>query len=329
MPARSIVEKLASLRTTLPQEATYLIGCSGGRDSVVLLDALLEADYGKLVVCHLNHRLRGTAAEEDANFIVELAQTYGLESEIGAVDVRRLAQKRKLSIETAGREARREFFAKVARKRKCQRVFLAHHADDQVETVLMNLFRGAAARGASGMRMISQSEGGLTLIRPLLDCWREEIAAYARKHALKWREDASNASLDPLRNRIRHELIPALSQMCQRDVRRTIWKSAAIAEVEDALLSGLTDQAWLDVAALDGLSVVALRAQPLAIRRRLVERWLRESAVPTVGFSEITGISDLIEPAAAVSKVNLPGGWRARRRSGLLFLDRQKPQPSS
>src|SRR5437763_15029759 len=133
----------------------YLIGVSGGRDSVALLHQLAQLDYRRLIVCHLDHQLRGRSSEAYAKFVGRLAAKMGYEVELGRIDVAALARKTRQSIETAGRIARYEFFARVARRRRCHTLFLAHHADALVETFLTNLFRGAGPTGLSGMRYVS------------------------------------------------------------------------------------------------------------------------------------------------------------------------------
>src|SRR5947209_5480599 len=192
----------------------YLIGVSGGRDSVALLHRLINLGYQKLIVCHLNHQLRGRSSDADARFVEKLAAKYDLDFELGSTDVRALARgeldcfkqssfaqrplRKRMSIETAAREARYKFFAETARQRKCKVIFLAHHADDLVETFLINLFRGAGSSGLGAIREISArrvDDVDLTIVRPLLAVWRNEINNYVRKHRLKFREDASNKDL--------------------------------------------------------------------------------------------------------------------------------------
>ena len=155
---------------------------------------------------------------------------------IGSADVRALAKKRKISIETAAREARYAFFAETARRRNCGTIFVAHHADDLVETFLINLFRGAGNAGLSAMREIStrRIDGiDLTIVRPFLCVWRKEIDDYVGKHRLRFREDATNKNLTPLRNRIRHRIIPYLEKTLGRNIRQNIWRTAMIAAEEE------------------------------------------------------------------------------------------------
>src|SRR5688500_16582742 len=138
-----------------PPDDRYLIGVSGGRDSVTLLHLLADAGYRRLIVCHLDHKLRGKAGGSDAAFVRQLAKRLQLDVEIESADVKALARQSKQSIETAGRTARYEFFARIARRRRCRTLFVAHHADDLVETFLLNLFRGAGPVGFGSMRDVA------------------------------------------------------------------------------------------------------------------------------------------------------------------------------
>ncbi len=203
-----------------PAEERYLIGVSGGRDSVALLHWLVSQGYRRLVVCHLDHRLRGRSAAADARFVEHLADDLGLLFVHAEKDVRRLAKESRRSIETAARAARYEFFATVAQRRRCRTIFLGHHADDLVETFLMNLFRGTGAEGSRSLQSVSIHAVGatqLTVVRPLLGVWRGEIDEYIAGAKLRFREDASNASVEATRNRMRHQIIPLLEKEFGRD----------------------------------------------------------------------------------------------------------------
>lgn len=303
-----------------PADEAALIGVSGGRDSVALLHALAALGFTDLVVCHLDHGLRAESAA-DAKFVRKLARELKLSCVIEREDVAARAKRGKQSLETAAREARYEFFARVAVKRGCARLFLAHHADDQVETLLFNLLRGSGAAGLGGMSATtSRTVDGITLTihRPLLGVWREEIDAYIAAHQFDFREDASNADPRHTRNRLRHELLPAIERAFGRDVRRALWRTAEILRAESAVLDALLPATARDAT----LDVASLRALPLALRRRLLHAWLRGQGVPLIGFAEVEQVRSLLDGARA--KVNLPAGWHARRRAGRLFLERGK-----
>jgi tRNA(Ile)-lysidine synthase len=303
----------------LPPDGRYLAGVSGGRDSVALLHWLVSLGYERLVVCHLNHRLRGRSSDADARFVEKLAENFDADFELGTTKVRALAKKQKMSIETAAREARYAFFAETARRRNCRTIFVAHHADDLVETFLINLFRGAGGAGLSAMREISTRRINgvdLTIVRPLLWVWRREVEDYIRKHRLRFREDATNKNLTPLRNRIRHRIIPYLEKMLGRNIRQNIWRTAVIAADEERWIeSELRDSTHAD------LSVAKLRTLPVALQRRALLKWLRTQNVADVGFDTIERVRSLADGDARIAKVNLPGDRHARRRAGKIFIE--------
>ena len=312
---------LKKLLGDFPPDSRYLVGVSGGRDSVALLDQLVRLGYQKLIVCHLNHRLRGRASEADARFVQKLAARHDLLAEIASVDVRRLARTRKLSLETAAREARYGFFARVARRRRCRTIFLGHHADDLVETFLMNLFRGAGTTGLAGMREISArriDRVELTVVRPLLQVWRRDVEQWVKRRGLKFREDASNKDLAPLRNRVRRQIIPYLERIVGRDVRQNIWRTARIAAEEENFFETLLPA---KLSKLTTLAVEPLRSMNVAVQRRMVHRWLRAGDVSNVGFDLVERVRGLLDVMGGVAKTNLPGDRHARRRAGKIFIE--------
>jgi tRNA(Ile)-lysidine synthase len=329
-----------------PPDARYLIGVSGGRDSVALVHWLTSLGYERLIVCHLNHRLRGRSGDADARFVNRLVERYhqevvgqalrlpgarigkrsarpttsgGIEFELGSANIRALGKQQKMSIETAAREARYAFFAEIARRQKCRTIFVAHHADDLVETFLINLFRGAGNAGLAAMREIStrRIDGvDLTIVRPFLCVWRKEIDDYVREQRLRFREDATNKNLTPLRNRIRHRIIPYLERMLGRNIRQNIWRTAMIAADEEKWIdSELSDSTHPD------FSVVKLRALPIALQRRALLKWLRAQNVSDIGFDAIERVRSLADRDTRIAKVNLPENRHARRRAGKIFLE--------
>lgn len=292
----------------------YLVGVSGGRDSVTLLHWLVERGYRRLIVCHLNHRLRGRAAAADATFVQRLADQLGCEFELGSADVRKLARDSKQSVETAGRNARYSFFASVARERRCRTVFVGHHADDLVETFLLNLFRGAGSHGLRAMREASVrliDDFSLTIVRPLLRIWREEIDNYVAKQKIRFREDETNRELVATRNRIRRRILPFIERELGRDVRKSIWRAAMIAGEENAtrLICG------------EQLPVADLRELPTAQQRRALHAWLHEQGIADVGFDLVERIREIADPESRTAKLNLPRGRHVRRRAGKLFIE--------
>jgi tRNA(Ile)-lysidine synthase len=300
----------------LPNDRRYLVGVSGGRDSVALLHWLVSSGYERLIVCHFEHGLRGRAGKADARFVQRLAERRGLKFEIGSADVPALAKRRKQSIETTARQERLAFFENVGRRRRCPRIFLAHQADDQVETFLLNLFRGAGGRGLGAMRLKSKY-GSLEILRPLLGVWRSEIDRYLKEHRLKFRDDATNVKLHARRNRMRHKIIPGLEKQFGRNIRATIWRTAAVlAEEEDFLES----QIPIGLTKREELSVAGMRVLTLALQRRIIRNWLGQRGVSELGFAVIEEVRQLLA-GGAPARINLARGRYARRRAGRIFLE--------
>ena len=276
---------------------------------MALLQWLLDGGCRQLILCHLDHGIRPTSAA-DATFVKAHAHLLRLPEFIERVEVTGA------SLEAAAREARYRFFARAARAHGCDRIILAHHADDQAETFLFNLLRGGpSAMKPSSTRIVDGI--ALTLLRPLLGVWREEIDAYITQHRVPFREDESNAETRFTRNRLRHESIPALTTAMGRDVRRAIWRAAEILRAEDEFIAAQPSLANPPAE----LEVATLRALPLALQRRLVHRWLTSHGVASVGFDEVEAVLSLLEHQ--VAKVNLPGNLCARRREKRIFIDPQ------
>lgn len=306
--------KLAPRLARYPTRRKYLIGVSGGRDSMVLLRALFDLGYRKLVVCHLDHGLRGAQSRADAAFVQKQAAKLGLACESARADTLARAEEYRESTELAARELRYDFFAACAKKHRCPTLFLAHHAGDQVETVLFNFLRGTGSAGLSGMRAES-TRGSLTLVRPLLGITRPEIDDYVAATKTRFREDATNAEQIATRNKLRIAVIPAIRSALGDSFEAAILRAAEISAEEhdwmEAQLPPLTER----------LSTRVLHDLAPALRRRFVHRWLKKHGIPEAGFQETARVLTLLNDGSGPAKVSLPGNWQARRRSGELFLE--------
>ena len=219
---------------------TLIIGLSGGADSTALLDLLanLPGTPLRLIAAHLNHCLRGAESDDDETFCRELAEQYKIPFESRRVDVQTIADTSSLNLEDAGRLARIDFFDELVTARQASAVVLAHHADDQAETVLMRLLRGSGMTGLAGMSY-RNSRG---YVRPLLSISRTEIMAHLAERGLIWREDITNLDTSFLRNRIRHELLPLLEQY-NPCVRTSLTTAATLLSAENELLNDQAEQA--------------------------------------------------------------------------------------
>jgi tRNA(Ile)-lysidine synthase len=311
-----------ALRALSPRRR-WLIGVSGGRDSVALLHLLVERGYRELVVCHLDHGLRGRAGGDDARFVARLAARLKLKCVSERVDVAGLAAAGRISIETAAREARGDFFRRTARRERVRGLILAHHADDQVETFLFHLLRGAGPVGLAAMRPASM-RGTLSVYRPLLGVWRREIDEWLTERRIRWREDATNKDEAHTRNRIRRLIIPALTKTLGREVKPAIWRAAELLGAEEEWIASIIAPEISEMEAEP--RVEELRDEPVAKQRRLLRTWLERGGI-TAEFAEIEAIRSLLHPdkQGRPAKVNLARDRHARRRNGRLWIE----QPAS
>ncbi len=308
------------LQTASPRRR-WLVGVSGGADSVALLHLLVQAGFSRLVVCHLDHRLRGRASTGDARFVHDLAASLGLPFESQRVEVAGLAQARGESLETAARWARHEFFAVCAKQHRCRRVILGHHADDQAETVLWNLLRGSY--GLKGMRVeqriVTATGTPLEFSRPLLGLRRRDLRAWLTARRLRWREDASNEEAAAVRNRLRHEAIPLLSAIAGRDTAVLLARAAAAAEDMQEILGWALEQAQVHDPQ-GRLHLPALRLLPQPLQRAALARFLKNCGVPEIDRATVERAINLLDPSGP-AVVNLPGGGRLRRRAARVFVE--------
>ena len=290
-----------------------LVAVSGGLDSMTLLHALHELSSRhrwKLTVAHFNHQLRGRSSDADEKLVRQTAATLGLPFVAGRSNVKEFARKSKLSLEMAARKLRHEFLARAAGERKIRAIALAHHADDQVELFFLRVLRGAGGAGLAGMKWRSSLpvDANLKLVRPLLDATKAELRGFVRERKIRFRNDATNATLDLPRNRIRNELLPLLRRRYQPALSKTVLRLMEIVGAEtDAV--GEIARRWLashkpgradlpvgqDVRDTTTSEVQVVRvpaslcfeALPVAVQRRVVQWQLTELGVaPDFGLIE-------------------------------------------
>ncbi|MBC8126637.1 MAG: tRNA lysidine(34) synthetase TilS [Gloeobacteraceae cyanobacterium ES-bin-144] len=303
------------------RRARWLVGVSGGGDSVALLHVLVANGFRNVVVCHLNHGLRGRESAGDARFVQSLAKRLGLDCEVGKNRVDLRMKERGESMETAARSARHDFFAECAAKHRCRRILLAHNADDQAETVLWNLLRGS--HGMKGMRQenaIRTAAGQeLLVVRPLLGIRHGALLDWLRGNGHRWREDASNQEPVAIRNRLRNEVFPLMDKISGRDAVAAFVRAATDAterEVVEEL--ALAEAKVIDPQGrlhLPALGKLALPLQRLAVKNFLITHGV--SSVDRQLLERAVDLMDTKNPAV----INLPGGRRLRRREGRLWID--------
>ena len=302
------------------RSSRYLVGVSGGADSIALVHLLCEAGFRNLVVCHLNHRLRGRASAADAGFVQRVALKLGLLCETGVEDVRRRMTVESESMETAARNARHEFFARCAKSHRCRTVILAHHAEDQAETVIWNLIRGSnGLKGMQERQTIRVSGSDLRMVRPLLAVRREDLREWLIAKGLKWREDASNASPVAVRNRLRHEVIPLLREITGRDPISPLIRG--VCDDQERERFDLLEIQNANVTDPQGrLHLPSLRQLPAHLRRLAFRDYLVSRGVGSISRDLLDRCLEMMDPANPAS-FHLPGGKRIRRREGRIWIE--------
>ncbi|HXZ31310.1 MAG TPA: tRNA lysidine(34) synthetase TilS [Terriglobales bacterium] len=316
---------------------------SGGADSVALLRLLLDLreEIGiVLSVIHFNHKLRALDSDDDERFVAALAEQHNLQFHCASGNVADHAATHRLSVETAARELRYRYFRQLLLEGGLNRVATAHTFDDQAETVLLRLVRGAGSRGLAGIYpqlsvMGSQSSDARApaIVRPLLATQRKNLEAYLEGISQAWREDKSNRDPRHARNRVRHEILPCLERHLNPGVRGVLAETAEIARAEEAYwdqqTKELLKQAWKTAPGMHSgnLRIEAIEGLPLAAKRRVLR-----AAAESLGLRlEFRHVEEVLGVAAGQSKsAMLPDGWTAslHRRELRFAVEDAAPNPS-
>jgi tRNA(Ile)-lysidine synthase len=310
------------------------IAVSGGADSVASLRLLLELrkEIGVVLsVVHFNHKLRGDASDEDERFVARLAQEHKLELHCESGEVATYAAEKHLSLETAARQMRYQYFRRLLVEERLNRIATGHTLDDQAETVLLKIVRGAGTRGLAGIYpqlSVPGSQLSASVIRPLLGIRRKDLEAYLLGLGQSWREDTSNRDLRHMRNRVRHGILPRLERYLNPGVREALADTAEIARAEEDYWQKEVSQALPSVWARAALTVSALAHLPLALQRRVI-RAASESLGLRLDFHHVEEILALSSNRPGSDKgTELPDGWVVRRNKGELRFEVQKVAPN-
>jgi len=318
------MEVLSKVATTIQAHELLVpgqgivLGVSGGADSLCALDCLQHLGY-KVVVAHLDHQLRRGAWRE-AERVLAIARDYQLPAVVERQDVRAFAGHGR-SLEEAARIVRYAFLARVAHERKLEVIATGHTADDQVETILMHLLRGAGPTGLAGMRPSTELEGwvdlgdsqGLRLVRPLLETTRQATELYCRQNGLQPIADPSNRSPAFFRNRIRMELVPMLESY-NPSIREVVLRMGEVMRAEADFLAAATEDAWSRTVREAGPHSLAIdRARFTGLPRAVQRSTMREAVArlwPSVrdfGFDHIEQAVEFIVRPGSGKPESLPG----------------------
>ncbi len=345
--ASPIIERMRAWFTTtqpLSHGAVLLVGVSGGPDSLCLLHVLAalreQLDF-TLHAAHLNHQLRGADSDADAAFVNETARTWDVPVIVESIDVQAYAQRHRLNLHQAAREMRYRWLAELAHAHAAQAVAVAHNANDQAETVLMHLLRGAGSTGLRGMAAVStfaaehapakhNTQRQLTLLRPLLTTTRAEIDHYCRDQRLQPRHDATNTDVQYTRNRIRHELLPQLASF-NPHIIDSLARTAAIAADEHDFLQQALDATWPTLVqtapgmiSFDGS--VWRMLHPALQREALRRAYQHMAGMETLSWERLEQARHIVGRTG--KRVELPGSiWLVAGYHGAFTLERSDRAP--
>lgn len=339
---------LHDLRLPGPADAParVLIGLSGGPDSLAMLHLFTRVPAGLEVhALHLHHGIRGADADADAAFCAEVAAAWGVPIHVARADVPALAARAGLSLEEAARQARYTALARHALAIGASRIAVAHNADDQAETVLMHLLRGAGLAGLRGMlpaaplseyHLLEPLAAPLTLIRPLLGIPRADIEAYCAAQELSPRFDRSNLDTTLFRNRLRHEVLPYLERI-NPNLRDLLVRTASVLAADYEVIAAQAEVAWNAAVREVGGGIVALdraawAALPLALQRAVIRRttWVLRPDLRDVTFEHVAGAVRVAAGGEVGAQATLPGGLMLRVGYDVLTVaveDAEPPAP--
>jgi tRNA(Ile)-lysidine synthase len=312
-----------------------LVAVSGGPDSVALLHILCELreEFAlHLEVSHLEHGIRGAEAKDDARFVRELAERLHLPVHIKEVSIPHLrSQAGKGNIEALARQERHRFFSEVMRQRDLNKVATAHTQDDQAETVLMWLLRGAAKKGLGGMAPLQainvkdgESSKAMAIIRPLLGLAKHDLLYFLDKRGLEYRRDRTNEDPAYLRNWLRMDLIPRLKDRIDPRLSVRLAQSAEVLRDEDRFLDSLAENELEGMGNKDGLSRERFLRQPKALQRRLLRLWVERARGHLRGleFDHGDALLRLISNGPPQGRLSISGGWELIKEYDTLRLSK-------
>lgn len=324
------VRQLAIDRDLLPSGSIILAAVSGGADSLAMLLILdsLKADLSFQLHClHINHGLRGKTADAEEEFVRGWCQRLDIPFYSRPVATKARARAKRIGLEEAGRELRRELYAQLARqleKEKGQPVLvaLAHHLDDQAETIMMHLGRGSGLDGLGGMLPAA----GI-LVRPMLGCRRQEIEQWLTSRSVSWCHDHTNDELFTIRNKLRHLVLPAWAQALGYDPAGPLVRAAENLSLDRSYLDQAADAAYQECRQADALDQAALLACHPAILSRVLRLYWREKSRhgQDLGQKHIHNIISWLQDARTGQGLDLPHNYRISLDYGLVRLGRQTP----
>ena len=325
----------------LNKNDTVVVGVSGGPDSMALLHLLLDLNRRlgwelHLHVAHLDHQLRRDDAQHDAAFVQAASDSLSLPCTIDSRDIGALGKAQTLGIEETGRQERYAFFERVCLQVGAKVIALGHHADDNAETILQRILRGTGVRGLVGIRRTRALSPGsdIRVIRPLLRITRDVLHAYLADTGIAYRADPSNATNEPLRNRLRNKVIPLLIEEVNPQVRDALTRLGEQAEWVEEYLRETVERTFETLIISRTDQVLTLNAEALGRKSRIVQSEIIRLAYRSfglgeqdLGFAHLVSALDLIADPASGRQTKLPGGMTIEKRYHQLIVSLPTDEP--
>lgn len=320
MPLTKTLTHTLMAHQLLPKGTRVLVAVSGGADSLALLHCLHHLQPSlqyKLHVATLEHGIRGAESIADMRFVVQTAQDWGLPVSSEQVDTPAYAQRHHLGLEAAARTLRYQFLARQAYQNHCTHIALAHHQDDQAETILMNIIRGTGLSGLGGMTLAAplNNHPDLMLIRPLLTVSRADIEAYCHAHQLHARYDSTNADTTLRRNYIRQIIMPQLRSL-NPQITQALVQLGEIAQSDEAYLKQHLEQLLIhytqDHPAGLMIDRTAFATLPLAMQQRLLLHVARQLGSTEITYPHILNAIAIATQSETSTETHLPGNLRLK-----------------
>jgi tRNA(Ile)-lysidine synthase len=325
----------------LDRDETVVVGVSGGPDSMALLHLLLDLNEHldwqlELHAAHFDHQLRGEEAERDAAFVQAAADSLSLPCTIEERDVAALATVEKMGVEEVSRRERYNFLERVCLRIGCKTIAVGHHADDNAETILHRVLRGTGLRGLAGIPRVRvlNPDTGTRVIRPLLRFSKQSLHRYLTDAGIAFREDRTNASNEPMRNRIRNLILPQIESQVNPQVRDALVRLGEQAEWVREFLAETTQRTFETLIISRTDQFLILNADPLSRKSRLVQSEIMRLAYRSFGlgeqdlsFTHMVAALELIADPTSGKQLQLPGGMTIEKRYNQLMFSLPTDEP--
>ncbi|MEW6616695.1 MAG: tRNA lysidine(34) synthetase TilS [Thermodesulfobacteriota bacterium] len=313
----------------LEQGDRVVVAVSGGADSVFLLHTLeeLREDFNiTLIVAHLDHCIRGMEAKRECRFVEKLANTFHLPFESKSIDIPALKKAEKKSTQQAARDARYEFFVDTLKKFNAQKVALGHNADDQAETVLMRLIRGAGIKGLCGIPPVRDG----IFIRPLIEIQRSEIEGFLRENSIEFVTDSSNRENVYLRNKVRNSLMPILVKEYNPGIVQNLIHTSEILRKEDEFMEKLVLNLFSRICVSGGkesltLNILYLKGLEGSMQIRVLRKAMESFSgnLKRINFRHLESLVGMLSSEGANKSLSLPGGIIVEKQYNELIIRRE------